>query len=73
MQSQRFNRQKYIMLTKMSTDSRIQERAREFKYLGYTVTEDNCITTDIQHRTAMTNRAGYGLNKLWYFIYIRRS
>jgi hypothetical protein len=55
-------RTKYTEVTEMPTDSRMRnvddqkfERAREFKYLGSTLTEDNNISTEIKQRTVMAN------------------
>jgi sorting nexin-29 len=61
---------KYMEVTKKPTNLRMLEvddqefeRAREFKYLGSTLTEDNNITTEIKLRILMANRDSYGLKK----------
>jgi hypothetical protein len=51
--------------TRRPSNLRIQEseRAREFKYLGSSLTEDNNISIEIKLRIVMANRASYGLQK----------
>jgi hypothetical protein len=39
------------------------KRAREFRYLGSTLTGDNNVTIEIKQRIVTANRASYGLKK----------
>jgi hypothetical protein len=49
------------------------ERARELKYLGSTITEDNKITTEIKQRILMANRASYGPKETIKFTIFRET
>jgi hypothetical protein len=67
-------------VTEMASNSRVFKvddlefgGAKELKYLGSTVTEDNNIVIELKQRTVMANRANYYLKKTIKFTTFRET